>query len=101
MSTTDTSQEAVLRGYDPFARAALEPFGLPADAHIALLSLSENATYRIDDPAASRTVVLRVHRTGYHPPGPVRTSPAFVAMTTFSGYGCSASLISSSETYGP
>jgi Ser/Thr protein kinase RdoA (MazF antagonist) len=78
MSTTDTSQEAVLRGYDPFARAALEPFGLPADAHIALLSLSENATYRIDDPSVSRTVVLRVHRTGYHPPGAVASELAWL-----------------------
>ncbi len=71
MSVTGHSQEAVLRGYEPFARAALAPFGFPDNAHIALLSLSENATYRIDDPAASRTAVLRVHRTGYHEPGAV------------------------------
>jgi Ser/Thr protein kinase RdoA (MazF antagonist) len=78
MSVVDNSQEAVLRGYDPFARAALEPFGFPADAHVALLSLSENATYRIDDPAASRTAVLRVHRTGYHPPGAVASELAWL-----------------------
>ena len=78
MSVTDNSQEAVLRGYDPFARAALEPFGFPADAHIALLSLSENATYRIDDAAAKRTAVLRVHRTGYHPPGAVASELAWL-----------------------
>lgn len=78
MNIVDNSQEAVLRGYDPFARAALEPFGFPADAHISLLSLSENATYRIDDPAASRTAVLRVHRTGYHPPGAVASELAWL-----------------------
>jgi Ser/Thr protein kinase RdoA (MazF antagonist) len=78
VSITDDSQEAVLRGYDPFARAALEPFGIPADADIALLSLSENATYRIDDPAARRTAVLRVHRTGYHPPGAVASELAWL-----------------------
>jgi Ser/Thr protein kinase RdoA (MazF antagonist) len=78
VSVTDDSQEAVLRGYDPFARAALEPFGIPADADIALLSLSENATYRIDDPAARRTAVLRVHRTGYHPPGAVASELAWL-----------------------
>jgi Ser/Thr protein kinase RdoA (MazF antagonist) len=78
VSSIDVSQEAVLRGYDPFARAALEPFGLPADAHIALLSLSENATYRIDDPAAGRTAVLRVHRTGYHPSGAVASELAWL-----------------------
>ena len=68
----------MLRGYDPFARAALEPFGFPADAHVALLSLSENATYRIDDPATSRTAVLRVHRTRYHPPGAVASELAWL-----------------------
>ncbi len=78
LSGTGNPQEAVLRGYDPFARAALEPFGFPADAHVALLSLSENATYRIDDPAASRTAVLRVHRTGYHPPGAVASELAWL-----------------------
>jgi Ser/Thr protein kinase RdoA (MazF antagonist) len=78
VSVTDNSQEVVLRGYDPFSTAALEPFGFPADAHIALLSLSENATYRIDDPAANRTAVLRVHRTGYHPPGAVASELAWL-----------------------
>jgi Ser/Thr protein kinase RdoA (MazF antagonist) len=78
VSVTDNSQEAVLRGYDPFATAALEPFGFPASAHVELLSLSENATYRIDDPAASRTAVLRVHRTGYHPPGAVHSELAWL-----------------------
>jgi Ser/Thr protein kinase RdoA (MazF antagonist) len=78
VSVTGNSQEAVLRGYDPFARAALEPFGYPADAHISLLSLSENATYRIDDPAAGRTAVLRVHRTGYHPPGAISSELAWL-----------------------
>ncbi len=78
MSVTDHSQQAVLRGYDPFARAALGPFGFPDDAHIALLSLSENATYRIDDPAASRTAVLRVHRTGYHEPGAIASELAWM-----------------------
>ncbi len=78
MSGTDSSQQAVLRGYDPFAKAALKPFGFPADAHISLLSLSENATYRIDDPAAERTAVLRVHRTGYHPPGAIESELAWL-----------------------
>jgi Ser/Thr protein kinase RdoA (MazF antagonist) len=78
VSVTDNSQEAVLRGYDPFAIAALEPFGFPAGAHVELLSLSENATYRIDDAAASRTAVLRVHRTGYHPPGAVHSELAWL-----------------------
>src|SRR6185312_10498819 len=38
---------------------------------------------------------------GHSPPSPVRTSPPFVAMTRSSGYGWSASAISSSLTSGP
>jgi Ser/Thr protein kinase RdoA (MazF antagonist) len=78
LSVTDNAQEAVLRGYDPYARAALAPFGFGAQARIELLSLSENATYRIDDPADGRTAVLRVHRTGYHPPGAIESELAWL-----------------------
>ncbi len=78
MTVPDNSQEAVLRDYDPFARAALEPFGFPAQADITLLSLSENATYLICDRAAGRTAVLRVHRTGYHPPGAIESELAWL-----------------------
>ena len=78
MSGPDHSQEVVLRGYDPFARAALAPFGYPADARIELLSLSENATYLISDAAGDRSAVLRVHRTGYHPPGAIASELAWL-----------------------
>jgi Ser/Thr protein kinase RdoA (MazF antagonist) len=72
------SPETVLLGYDPFAREALRPFGFSPDAQLSLLSLSENATYRVDDPQAGRTAVLRVHRTGYHPPGAVASELAWL-----------------------
>ncbi|HEX4658851.1 MAG TPA: phosphotransferase [Streptosporangiaceae bacterium] len=72
------SPDVVLRDYDPFARAALEPFGFPVEARLSLLSLSENATYRVDDPRDGRTAVLRVHRTGYHPPGAVASELAWL-----------------------
>jgi len=83
MSTAPDAQGAVspdeiLRGYDPYARAALEPFGFSAQAGLTLLSLSENATYRVDDPQDGRTAVLRVHRTGYHPPGAVASELAWL-----------------------
>ena len=41
------SAETVLLDYDPFARAALAPFGFSQDAQLSLLSLSENATYLV------------------------------------------------------
>jgi len=72
------SPEVILRQYDPYARAALAPFGFSPLARLALLSLSENAAYRVDDPEAGRTAVLRVHRTGYHPPGAVASELAWL-----------------------
>src|ERR1039457_4209604 len=78
MIASDNSQEAVLRDYDPFARAALEPFGFQARADVTLLSLSENATYLVDDRVTGRTAVLRVHRTGYHPPGAIESELAWL-----------------------
>ncbi len=72
------SPDEILRGYDPYAQAALDPFGFSARARLSLLSLSENATYRVDDPQDGRTAVLRVHRTGYHPPGAVASELAWL-----------------------
>jgi Ser/Thr protein kinase RdoA (MazF antagonist) len=78
INTDPADQATILRDYDPYAGAALEPFGFSAGARLTLLSLSENATYRIDDPGDGRTAVLRVHRTGYHPPGAVVSELAWL-----------------------
>jgi Ser/Thr protein kinase RdoA (MazF antagonist) len=48
------------------ARAAVQRFDLPADVSVRLINLSENATYKIEDPATQRTWAMRVHRDGYH-----------------------------------
>ncbi len=47
------------------ARAAVRLHGLP-DAEVTLINVSENATYRVDDPVTGRRSILRVHRLGYH-----------------------------------
>lgn len=78
---SDTAGDApasVLAGYDPYARAALRPFGFSPQARLSLLSLSENATYRVEDPADGRIAALRVHRTGYHPPRGVASELAWL-----------------------
>jgi Ser/Thr protein kinase RdoA (MazF antagonist) len=75
---TASDPDAVLRDYYPFAQAALEPFGFSGQSRLSLLSLSENATYRVDDPRDGRLAVLRVHRTGYHPPGAVASELAWL-----------------------
>ena len=46
-----------------FARAALPAYGRPGEVPLRLLSLSENATYLVED---DEPIVLRVHRPGYH-----------------------------------
>jgi Ser/Thr protein kinase RdoA (MazF antagonist) len=51
--------------FEQFARAALSLYGLGSDTQLTLLNVSENATFRIDEPDGGRSV-LRVHRTDYH-----------------------------------
>jgi Ser/Thr protein kinase RdoA (MazF antagonist) len=62
--------------HDLYARAALPFYGLDADAPLRLLSLSENATYLVDDVDP---VVLRVHRADYHSLQAVRSELAWMA----------------------
>ena len=52
---------------DAVARRALAEFDFSAEVQIRLITLSENATYLVTDPATDRTGVLRVHRENYHP----------------------------------
>lgn len=58
-----------------FARAALPAYARAADAPLRLLSLSENATYLVDD---EDPLVLRVHRPGYHPMVAIRSELAWM-----------------------
>ncbi|MBA3517694.1 MAG: phosphotransferase [Rhizobiales bacterium] len=48
------------------AQAALDRYAIKPGAPLALVNLSENATYRIEDPESGRAFALRVHREGYH-----------------------------------
>jgi Ser/Thr protein kinase RdoA (MazF antagonist) len=47
------------------ARASLLRFGLSPDALVTLVNVSENHTYRVEDPAGGTSYALRVHRPGY------------------------------------
>lgn len=49
--------------HELFGRAALPAYGRAVDTPLRLLSLSENATYLVDD---DDPIVLRVHRPGYN-----------------------------------
>ncbi len=50
---------------DQLAAAALGRFGLSPDATASLCNVSENHTYRVEDPASENGYALRVHRPGY------------------------------------
>ena len=60
------------------ARQSLPAWGLPTDSPMALLSLSENATYRVDARDRSEPLVLRVHRPGYHTRNAIETELAWM-----------------------
>ena len=62
----DLSAEDVAARLEPVARRALGEYGLPDEATLTLLNVSENATYAVDDPTTGLRTVLRVHRHGYH-----------------------------------
>jgi len=53
---------------DDLAATALGRFGLSAEATATLCNVSENHTYRVEDPASGRAYALRVHRPGYRTP---------------------------------
>jgi Ser/Thr protein kinase RdoA (MazF antagonist) len=60
------------------ARDALAAYGLPPGTGLTLLNISENATYRLDDPQTGGRSVLRVNRPGYHSPAAIRSELAWV-----------------------
>jgi Ser/Thr protein kinase RdoA (MazF antagonist) len=60
------SHEELLSCLKSLAERALSRYALPPGATVQLINLSENATYRVDDPATGSKWALRVHREGYH-----------------------------------
>ena len=62
--------------HESYARAALDAYGRDRDAPLRLLSLSENATYLVDD---GDPMVLRVHRPGYHSLKAIRSAHKWMA----------------------
>jgi Ser/Thr protein kinase RdoA (MazF antagonist) len=57
-----TDQAAIER----LASLAIAPYGLEPESTVRLINVSENWTYRVDEPGSGRTFALRVHRPGYH-----------------------------------
>ena len=57
-----TDQAAI----DRLAAAAVECFDVDPEASVRLINVSENWTYRIEEPEGGRAFALRVHRPTYH-----------------------------------
>lgn len=60
------SHETLLQRLQQLAERALNRYDLPKGVTVRLINVSENATYRVDDPKSSAKWALRVHRDGYH-----------------------------------
>lgn len=59
--------------------ASLAPvWGLSPQTRVTLLTVSENATFRADDPEREAPVILRVHRPGYHTRSEIESELAWI-----------------------
>lgn len=56
----------------------LAEWRLSAATQLSLISISENATFRADDPQRSEPVVIRVHRPGYHELAEIESELAWI-----------------------
>ena len=64
---------------DLLAARAIRRFDLPDAATPTLINISENATYRLDDPATGKRWALRIHRDGYHSRTSIASELAWLA----------------------
>jgi len=64
--TTAPVYDATVVADEQVVARALDRYDLSPDRTWELINLSENATYRVDDPGTGRTAILRVHRPDYH-----------------------------------
>ena len=75
---TGLYQQALLDALQAGVAGLLGAWGLSPQTRLSLLCISENATFRADDPARGRPLVLRVHRPGYHTLGEIHSELAWI-----------------------
>ncbi|RWR10981.1 phosphotransferase enzyme family protein [Paenirhodobacter populi] len=59
-------------------RTALPAWGVAADASVRLLTISENATFLVEEPSGAKRV-FRVHRPGYHSKVQIESELSWIA----------------------
>jgi Ser/Thr protein kinase RdoA (MazF antagonist) len=74
----ELSHERQLQCLLDVASKATAHYDLPAGVTPSLINLSENATYKIEDPASDKKWALRVHREGYHSPKAIASELAWL-----------------------
>ncbi len=67
------------------AEDAVTRYDLPKGVAVRLINVSENATYRVDDPASGQKWALRVHREGYHSRKAIASELAWVTALKAAG----------------
>ena len=77
-SFDDLSEQDTKSHLVDVASRALVHWDLAENSTLTLLNISENATYRVDNPSLDEPLILRVHRTGYHTIDAVRTELAWM-----------------------
>ena len=78
-------QDAFLQRLETGLRATLPKWGLPETAPVSLLTISENATYVVEDEGNGRRLVLRVHRPNYHTESEILSELAWITALRESG----------------
>lgn len=58
--------DAFLARLETGLRSALPTWNIDGTAKLSLLTISENATFKVDDVSGGRKLILRVHRPAYH-----------------------------------
>ncbi len=66
-------------------RSALSMWGMPSDAALRLLSISENATYLVEDQGSGQRLVMRMQRPDYHTDAEIESELAWVDALRSSG----------------
>jgi Ser/Thr protein kinase RdoA (MazF antagonist) len=79
------SHEQQLYHLQLLANHALAYYRLPANANAKLINLSENATYRVQDPESGTQWALRVHREDYHTKNAIASELAWAQALKISG----------------
>jgi Ser/Thr protein kinase RdoA (MazF antagonist) len=79
LGVTGTKATPASERLDGLAHEAIGRLALPPHVVPTLINISENATYRLDDPATGDRWALRIHRQGYHTLAAIGSELAWLA----------------------